>query len=142
MVHRNPVTLGPVRLYRDRELDRALIDWLDQFQDTHYGVKTQAIKEALLRGIGQVTQEEKTTAPVHVDAATIQAAIEEAMEETMLRIRRVVEAGVNSALRDKELTTQPQPVEHTADEQQEIDDLLDTIQHNTLIYLPEDEDNE
>lgn len=141
MSDKKPIVRPQIRLYRGQEPDDALIEWLEQFEDKPHGAQTVAIKEALLRGIGQAPNGEKITAPVQIDAHTIQAAIEEAMQETMLRIRRVVEAGVSSALRDHELSAPPQPVEHAADEQQEIDDLLDIIQHNTLIYLPEDEDD-
>jgi hypothetical protein len=35
--------------------DDELIAWLDQFDDRPYGAKSQAIKEALRRGIGAVT---------------------------------------------------------------------------------------
>jgi hypothetical protein len=41
-----------VRLYPGQ--DDELIAWLDQFDDRPYGAKSQAIKEALRRGIGAV----------------------------------------------------------------------------------------
>ena len=39
-----------IRLYPDR--DDELIQWQAQFDGQPYGVKTQAVKEALRRGIG------------------------------------------------------------------------------------------
>jgi hypothetical protein len=41
-----------IRLYPRDDAD--LIAWLDQFDDRPYGAKSQAIKEALRRGIGAV----------------------------------------------------------------------------------------
>jgi hypothetical protein len=53
MARRKKVTDLKIRLYRGQ--DDELIAWLDQFDDRPYGAKSQAIKEALRRGIGAVT---------------------------------------------------------------------------------------
>lgn len=62
--------------------DDELIHWLEQFDDQSYGVKSQAVKRALLQGIGGGDPGQGSPVP--------------ALDLT--EIRRVVEAAVTQAL--------------------------------------------
>ncbi len=85
-----------LRLHEDRDKD--LIKWLEALDDLPYGAKSQAIKEALRRGIDNRT----TSAPANVtlDADAVREAVTNAIAQSLdlAKIRRVVEAGVTSAL--------------------------------------------
>ena len=83
-----------VRLYPGRQPDDRLITWLAQFGDSSHGVKSQAIKGALLRGIGE-RRDQDITADRTEGKGTEGAA---ARISDLSTIRQVVEAGVASAL--------------------------------------------
>lgn len=69
-----------LRLYWGQDDD--LIGWLEKFDGQPYGVKTQAVKEALRRNLGAGGEQ----------AAAAQPAVD------LAEVRRVVEAAVTSAL--------------------------------------------
>ena len=101
-----------VRLYPGQ--DDELLRWLEQFDDRPYGVKSQAVKEALLRGI--------EGAAVSGGAPAID----------LSEVRRVVEAAVETALS----RFQGQVVAATvppSTEDDEADDLLDTLGENQVL---------
>jgi len=88
-----------------------MIRWLAQFDDRPYGVKTQAIREALRRGIGgDPGQPAPATA---VDLA---------------EIRRVVEAAVTQALARFEGHVAGASVAAPPEEDDETEALLDSLE--------------
>jgi hypothetical protein len=72
-----------LRLYAGQ--DDELIRWLEQFDDQPYGAKTQAVKDALLRGLGEAPGQ--ASGPAAATAAW-----------DLSDVRRVVEAAVETAL--------------------------------------------
>jgi hypothetical protein len=105
-----------LRLYRGQ--DDELIDWLEQFDERPYGVKTQAVKETLQRGIEGAPN--PGTAPA-IDLA---------------ELRRVVEAAVAAALSRFEGRIAGTPVA-TPEEDDETEDLLDAL--GAALVLADDE---
>lgn len=98
---RKPFTLGPVRLYPEQDTDEQLIHWQNQFANELHGAKTQAIKNALLRGINASdTVSADVPTSVGIDPQALQQVVEAAVARAvdMERIRRVVEAAVTSAM--------------------------------------------
>ena len=83
----------------DEEHDKDIIEWLEGLPRRPVGLKGQAIKEALRRGI---RQGESPAAPANVtlDANAVREAVAAAIAQSLdlAEIRRVVEAGVTSAL--------------------------------------------
>lgn len=69
--------------------DDDLIRWLEQMDGRPYGVKSQAVKEAIRRGIGQVTPQNST--PV-VDLGEIRAVVEAAVESALARLEGIAVA--------------------------------------------------
>ena len=106
-----------LRLYRGQ--DDELIRWLEQFDGQPYGLKTQAVKEALRRSIGEDERQGTTSAPT-LDLS---------------EVRRVVEAAVTTALSRFE-----GQVGRTATglpaEEDETEDLLDALE--SALVLRED----
>ena len=105
-----------IRLHTGQDDD--LIPWLRQLDNQPYGVKTQAVKGALRRGLGA----ERVQTLEHPA---------ELSRQSLVEIRQVVEAAVASALsrfaftleaggRDGGITT-------TAEEGDPVEDLLDTL---------------
>ena len=86
-----------VRLNED--YDKDIIEWLEGLPARPAGLKGQAIKEALRRGI---RQDDPSSAPANVtlDADAVREAVANAVAQSLdlAEIRRVVEAGVTSAL--------------------------------------------
>jgi len=74
-----------IRLYPGQDDD--LIQWLEQFNDKPYGAKSQAVKEALRRSIGQPDQ---PIDPIHQ--------VNPLNRVTLAEVRQVVEAAVATAL--------------------------------------------
>jgi hypothetical protein len=85
-----------LRLYPGQGRDDELIAWLAQF-DGH-GVKSQAVKEALLRGVGAADVSAQPSAAL--DPAELQEALKGAISSALDlgSLRQVVEAAVESAL--------------------------------------------
>lgn len=124
-----------IRFYPERELDAQCIAWLEQLErSVVFGDKHRAIKDALLRGIG-LSAGQGASAPVSVDADTIRVAIDDAMSATMVQIRRVVEAGVNSALSGFTGRLTSQPAARSDDERDEIEALLTGLDQDVLIVI-------
>jgi hypothetical protein len=104
-----------IRLYPGR--DDALIQWQAQFEDQPYGVKTQAVKEALRRGIG-----------VEAFQATVAAPALDLVE-----VRRVVEAAVASALGRFEGQMVGAAAATPDEEDDDVEDLLEGFQYSLVL---------
>ena len=76
-----------IRLYPGQ--DDELLRWLEQFEAQPYGVKTQAVKEALLRSIDSVSRPAGRSA---LDPAV------ELSGQSLTEIRRVIEAAVETGV--------------------------------------------
>ena len=111
-----------IRLHPGQDDD--LIPWLKQLDHQPYGVKTQAVKGALRRGLG--TERMQSMAPPPASKHLIDLS-----RQSLVEIRQVVEAAVASALsrfaftleaegRDGSTTT-------TTEEDDPVEDLLDTL---------------
>ncbi len=117
-----------LRLHEDRDKD--LIKWLEALDDLPYGAKSQAIKEALRRGIDNRT----TSAPANatLDADAVREAVTNAIAQSLdlAEIRRVVEAAVASALAAIRVNV----VEETTGEDDDgSEDFLDTLGDELLL---------
>jgi hypothetical protein len=108
-----------IRLYPGR--DDELIEWQAQFDDQPYGVKTQAMKEALRRGIGVEALQATDAAP--------------ALD--LVEVRRVVEAAVASALGRFEGGVVGATATTPTEEVDEVEDILEGFQYS--LVLGEDE---
>jgi hypothetical protein len=108
-----------LRLYPGQDDD--LIRWLAVLDEEHVGAKTQALKETLRRGM-RVEPLPTTNAAPELD---------------MVEIRRVVEAAVASALSRFEGTIGSSAAKTPAEEDDEVEDLLEGFQYS--LVLGEDE---
>ena len=104
-----------IRLYPGQ--DDELIQWQAQFDDQPYGVKTQAVKEALRQGVGVETQQVTVAAPA-LDLA---------------EVRRVVEAAVVSGLGRFEGKVISATATTPAEEDDEVEDLLEGLQYSLVL---------
>ena len=104
-----------IRLYPGR--DDELIEWQAQFDDQPYGVKTQAVKEALRRGIGTEPLQATDTVP--------------ALD--LVEVRQVVEAAVASALSRFEGQVVDAAAATPAEEDDEVEDLLEGFQYSLVL---------
>jgi hypothetical protein len=95
-----------IRLYPGQ--DDELLHWLEQFDDRPYGVKSQAVKEALLRGVEGAAA--PGGAPV-IDLSEVRRVVEAAVETALSRFQGQVVAA----------TTLPSAGDD------EADDLLDAL---------------
>jgi hypothetical protein len=112
-----------IRLYPGQ--DDELIQWQAQFDDQPYGVKTQAVKEALRRGVGVE----------HVLSgaeATLEATVA-APAPDLVEVRRVVEAAVVSALGRFEGPVVGAAAATPAEEDDEGEDLLEGFQYSLVL---------
>jgi hypothetical protein len=116
-----------IRLYLGR--DDELIQWQAQFDDQPYGVKTQAVKEALRRGIGIEHVLSRAEGALQATVAT------PALD--LVEVRRVVEAAVVSALGRVEGQVVGAAAATPAEEDDEVEDLLEGFQYS--LVLGEDE---
>ena len=122
MARRRKTVEFRIRLYSGQ--DDELIRWLEQFNDKPYGVKSQAVKEALLRGIGSDPDRPTTSAVPAVDLA---------------EVRRVVEAAVATALARFEGQVSGAVPAHPPEEDEETEDLLDSL--GAALTLQDDEES-
>lgn len=83
MTQRRKQTEIRVRLYPGQDDD--LIRWLSRLDGRPYGLRSQAVKEALRRGIGAGTGPATGPAP---DLAEIRAVVEAAVEQALARLGR------------------------------------------------------
>ena len=105
-----------IRLYPGQ--DDELIQWQAQFDDQPYGIKTQALKEALRRGIEGESLQATAAAPA-LDLG---------------EVRQVVEAAVTSALSRFEGHIGGSAAATTpAEEDDEVEDLLDAFQYSLVL---------
>ena len=118
-----------IRLYAGKDDD--LLQWLDGLPDHPPGLRSQAIKEALRRGIRQA---DPPPAPANVtlDADAVREAVAAAIAHSLdlVEIRRVVEAGVVSALASARVSV----VEEGGDESEDDSEaFLDTLGEELLM---------
>lgn len=103
-----------IRLYPGQ--DDELIHWLEQFNDKPYGVKSQAVKEALLRGIGG-------DAPTQAHGGNVNAALD------LAEMRKVVEAAVATVLTDfQSRVSDAAATAHPLEEDEELEEILDSLE--------------
>ncbi|MBC7250507.1 MAG: hypothetical protein H5T62_09505 [Anaerolineae bacterium] len=91
--------------------DDELIRWLEQFNDKPYGVKSQAVKEALRRGIGDAAARQENAAPLD-----------------LAEVRQVVEAAVATALAHFEGQVIGAAAANPPQEDEEVEDILDQLE--------------
>lgn len=86
-----------LRLYWGQDDD--LIGWMEQFDGQPYGVKTQAVKEALRRNLG-TDGGQATAAPSALDPSIACDELRrvELSGQSLAEVRRVVEAAMTSTL--------------------------------------------
>jgi len=104
-----------IRLYPEQ--DDELLHWLEQLDDRPYGLKSQAVKEALLRGIEGGSDAGGSTAT------------------DLSEVRRVVEAAVETALSrwQGQMVVAPSP---SPTEDNEAEDLLDALGEALVLRDP------
>ena len=112
-----------IRLHPGQDDD--LIPWLKQFDHQPYGVKTQAVKGTLRRGLGAERVQTLTPMPVPEHPADLS-------RQSLLEIRQVVEAAVASALNRFAFTLEAGgsadgDARTTTEEDDPVDKLLDTL---------------
>ena len=108
-----------IRLYPGQ--DDELLRWLEQFEVQPYGVKTQAVKEALLRSIDSASRSAGRSA---LDPAV------ELSGQSLAEIRRVIEAAVETSVARLACTLQGEGRIGTAavaEEDDETEGLLDAL---------------
>jgi len=78
-----------IRLYPGQESDQALIAWLAQFDDAPYGAKQQAVKAALLRGIGEGGEPAAGSDGSGFDWTMLRRVMESVMQAKLPHIRQI-----------------------------------------------------
>ena len=110
-----------IRLHPGQDDD--LIPWLKQLDHQPYGVKTQAVKGALRRGLGAERVQTVASPPAHEHPADLS-------RQSLVEIRQVVEAAVTSTLSRFACTLETGGVAGgatTTEEDDPVEDLLDTL---------------
>lgn len=120
-----------LRLYWGQDDD--LIGWLEQFDGQPYGVKTQAVKDALRRHLGADEWQGTATQPV-VDPVAVCGELRqvELSGQGLVEVRRVVEAAIASALAHFEGPVHGSVVA-TPGEDDEAEDLLDALGDSLIL---------
>ena len=121
MARRRKTVEFRIRLYSGQ--DDELIRWLEQFNDKPYGVKSQAVKEALLRGMGSGNPGQGDAAPA-VDLAEVRRVVEAVVATALVRFEGQVSGAVPA--------TPPE-------EDEETEDLLDSLE--AALVLGDDDDS-
>jgi len=125
-----------------------LITWCQSLNDLPYGVKGQAIKEALRKGLDLSEHGSKeagelgeihpcTPAPLHPGSHAPMLPSSPAQDELLLDIRRVVEAAVIETLNQANVTVQESSKEHDLGDESRVEELLTSLDRSLL--LPEDD---
>jgi len=111
-----------IRLYPGQDDD--LIPWLEQYENQPHGVKTQAVKGALRRGLGTERPQTQVAPPVLEHPIDLS-------RQSLAEIRQVVEAAVASALSRFAFTLEAGGRvgggATTTEEDDPVEDLLDTL---------------
>ena len=90
MARKRKVVEIKTRLYPGQNDDDRLIAWLEQFDDTPYGTKQQAVKAALLRGIdGESAPSENRAASTDIDWSMLRQVVSSAMQTELAQIQVV-----------------------------------------------------
>jgi len=114
-----------LRLYPGQ--DDELIRWLEQFDDGAYGAKTQAVKDALLRGVGHGP--ERAAAPAGPGCVELSG-------QGLAEVRHVVEAALETALAPLTCALQGGgglPPAAIPDEDDEAEDLLSSLGESLVL---------
>jgi hypothetical protein len=118
--------------------DDELLRWVASLEPLPFGGKSQAIKAALLHGIGQ-SAEATSAGDLPVDLEQLVSEHLVGLQATLLaEIRRVVEAAVTSSLADVRGSIRPLPVAPSAEPCNEAEALLDTLGSSLLLDDEED----
>ena len=112
-----------LRFYPGQDDD--LIQWLDGLDEEPTRTKTQALKEALRRGIGPEHGLSGAEGPLQATVAT------PALD--LVEVRRVVEAAVTSALGRFEGQVVGAAATTPAEEDDEVEDLLEGFQYSLVL---------
>ncbi len=107
--------------------DDRLIAWIQSLDDQSYGVKSQTIREALLRGIGASPDPAAQTIPSSAPD----------LDEFLPQMRRVVETAVGDALARNGVRLTPGPQNDPVDESEEVAAILDAMGN---LFLEDDDD--
>ena len=110
-----------IRLHPGQDDD--IVSWLKQLDHQPYGVKTQAVKGALRRGLGTERLQVQRIAPMPEHPADLS-------KESLAEIRQVVEAAVTSAFGRFACILEAGGVADgatTTEEDDPVEDLLDTL---------------
>ena len=114
-----------LRLYWGQDDD--LIGWMEQFDGQPYGVKTQAVKDALRRNLGTDGGQVMATQPaLDPSIACDELRRVELSGQSLAEVRRVVEAAMTSALARFEGQVIGAAVAAPGDDD-EAEDLLDAL---------------
>jgi hypothetical protein len=113
-----------LRLYAGQDDD--LITWLESLGDLQFGIKSQAIKDALRRGLGMDNSEPGSESPSRSTGAALD----------LSELRQVVEAAVDTALGRFEGQIGGGTKITTGEEDDETEALLDTLE--AALVLEED----
>jgi hypothetical protein len=94
-----------VRLHPGRDDD--LLHWLVQFDDRPYGTKSQAVKDALRRGIGSGNFEQSSELPsnsagVALDLAELRQVVEAAVDTALGRFEGQIGGGTRAATQEED----------------------------------------
>ena len=104
-----------------------MIGWLEQFDGQPYGVKTQAVKDALRRNLGTDGGQVMATQPaLDPSIACDELRRVELSGQSLAEVRRVVEAAMTSALARFEGQVIGAAVAAPGDDD-EAEDLLDAL---------------
>jgi hypothetical protein len=98
-----------VRLHPGRDDD--LLHWLAQFDDRPYGAKSQAVKDALRRGIGASNSEHCSELPsnsagVALDLAELRQVVEAAVDTALGRFEGQINGGTRAAAQEEDDETE------------------------------------
>ena len=90
MPRKRKVVETRIRLYPGQDNDDKLIAWLEQFDDTPYGTKQQAVKTALLRGLdGVPAPSENSAASTDIDWSMLRQVVSSAVQTELAQIQVV-----------------------------------------------------
>ncbi len=112
-----------IRLYPGQGDDDELIRWMALLDDLPWGEKSQRVKQALLRGIGNDHSGESTVTPATFDLAEIRQVVEAATESALGRFGGRITVGDDA----------------TDENEEEVDTLLDNMGATLTFGGDEDE---